>query len=175
MSSTTRGSYETTKEEGDSFRKRASTIGNQTEILFHSKKDIEKFLNIEDNNTIERRHSFTLLTEPNKNTSLILTELKENNFALMKDIYEINNNMDSSMVESLNSKRITDSFNNESMDGRISMNNSKSFSNFPKNDFIFNDNEQQPEQKNLMKDKFVDIDKKYLNNVIFRLKTVINL
>ena len=170
----TKDSYEYAKEERDSNRIRASTVGNQTEILFHSKKDIEKFLNIEDNNIIERRHSFTLLNEE-PNNSLILTEMKESNFALMKDIYEINSNTDSSMFESINSRKITENFNTESMDGKITMNSAKSLTNIPKNEFLFNNNEQQPEQKNLMKDKFVDVDKKYLNNVIFLIKCYLKL
>lgn len=159
--------------QNDFTKKRTKTLGNQIETLVLPKKNFEKILKIDDKKTIERRHSFTISTD--NNTPLTFEELKQNNFDLMKELTEIKTsffkentseidiykNHDNNYQKYLN----RNSSKSESIDGRISLSCSKSLSNISKNDFLIDNFEQNTLEKNLMKDKFIEIDLKYLNNV----------
>ena len=85
--------------------------------------------------------------------------MKQNNFELMKEIYEIQ--QENGKNEDNSNKKISDNTNNdESIDGKFSFSTAKSLTNIPKND-----SESSPERIFLMKDKLIDVDMKYLNNV----------
>ena len=128
------------------------------EFTISSKKDIEKFLSLDEKKNIERKLSFSLSNDDH-NTSITFEEMKQNNFELMKEIYEIQ--QENGKNEENSNKKMSDNTNNdESIDGKFSFSTAKSLTNIPKND-----SESSPEKKFLMKDKFIDVDMKYLNNV----------
>ena len=145
---------------------RANTLGNQVEFTISSKKDIEKFLSLDEKKNIERKLSFSLSNDDH-NTSITFEEMKQNNFELMKEIYEIQ--QENGKNEENSNKKMSDNTNNdESIDGKFSFSTAKSLTNIPKND-----SESSPEKKFLMKDKFIDVDMKYLNNVRKKKKKII--
>ena len=136
------------------------------EFTISSKKDIEKFLSLDEKKNIERKLSFSLSNDDH-NTSITFEEMKQNNFELMKEIYEIQ--QENGKNEENSNKKMSDNTNNdESIDGKFSFSTAKSLTNIPKND-----SESSPEKKFLMKDKFIDVDMKYLNNVRKKKKKII--
>ena len=170
-------SFETSNQENiTSSVFRANTMGN--EILVHSKKEIEKFLNLDDRKTLERRHSYTVASKEHRH-SINFEELKQNNFSLMKEIYDINTNSNNENFES--ESQLDDSLKksqiiganmnmNESTDNKVvSFASAISLTNIPKNDPSYdtdNNSEEKSFMKNLKdKDKFADVDLKYLHNV----------
>ena len=102
------------------------------EFTISSKKDIEKFLSLDEKKNIERKLSFSLSNDDH-NTSITFEEMKQNNFELMKEIYEIQ--QENGKNEENSNKKMSDNTNNdESIDGKFSFSTAKSLTNIPKND-----------------------------------------
>lgn len=161
-----------------SFSKlRANTIGNQNDIFFKSKKDIEKLINVQEKKHFERRHSFSLSKDTNeiKNPGAIsmFEEIKKENSLLKessdiketssKDIYSEKSLLENTTIEENNRKSTNQDYDDK--DEKINLFSSKSFSSIPKNDTNQQNISGENQVKNLMKDKFIEIDLKYLNNV----------
>jgi len=154
-------SQENSKED-DNRKMRANTLGNQVEINISSKKDIEKFLNLDEKKSMERRLSFNFSNDEH-DVSLTFEEMKQNNFELIKEIYEI---QQENMKNEENPKKMSENTNNdESIDWKFSLSTAKSLTNIVKNEVFIQSSEMSSEQKFLMKDKFIEVDMKYLNNV----------
>lgn len=148
-------------------KSRANTLGNQAEIFLHSKENIEKFLNNSQEKLIERRHSFDFLDQ----TANFDHFFEDNRRSFLKEIEIFSEKSEIDTTNEENNRILTSNTENIDIDGKNMLFSSKSLANIPKTESSqVNSSEKtnNSQEKFLMKEKFIEIDLKYLNEVIFR-------
>lgn len=138
----------------------------------HSKENIEKFLTTSQEKVIERRHSFDFLDQT-ANFDHFFEENRKNFFKEI-EIFSEKSEIDTTNDE--NNRKFTSNTESNDIDGKNALFSSKSLTNIAKAEKTDSSQVNSSEKTNnsqeklLMKEKFIEIDLKYLNEVISKRK-----